>query len=98
MEICREYILGLSMEMKRRDFAKDASQAARAAELAAYFTHCDLQPVHLMLTLNTAQTAFFKLKNYKTCSSFARRLLDLGPRPEMASKVRVSGNSAGGEK
>jgi coatomer protein complex subunit alpha (xenin) len=86
------------MEMKRRDFAKDASQAARAAELAAYFTHCDLQPVHLMLTLNTAQTAFFKLKNYKTCSSFARRLLDLGPRPEMASKVRVSGNSAGGEK
>lgn len=89
VEICREYILGLSMEMKRRDLAKDASQATRAAELAAYFTHCDLQPVHLMLTLNTAQTAFFKLKNYKTCSSFARRLLDLGPRPEMASKVCV---------
>lgn len=90
VHICREYILGLSMEQKRRDISKDESQAARAAELAAYFTHCELQPVHLMLTLNTAQTAFFKLKNFKTCSSFARRLLDLGPRPELASKVRAA--------
>jgi coatomer protein complex subunit alpha (xenin) len=74
------------MELQRRDIAKD--QAGRAAELAAYFSHCNLQNVHLVLTLNTAQTLFFKLKNFKTCSSFARRLIELGPKPELAVKVR----------
>eukprot|EP00049_Salpingoeca_infusionum_P027282 m.31496 g.31496 ORF g.31496 m.31496 type:complete len:1209 (-) comp9423_c0_seq1:1240-4866(-) len=88
ISICREYIVGLSMELERRDIAKQPGQAARAAELAALFTHCDLQQVHLLLTLNTAQTAFFKLKNYKTCGSFARRLLELGPRPELAAKSK----------
>jgi len=88
VEICREYVLGLSMELQRRDIAKD--QAGRAAELAAYFSHCNLQNVHLVLTLNTAQTLFFKLKNFKTCSSFARRLIELGPKPELAVKVRHS--------
>ena len=48
--------------------------------MAAYFTHCNLQPVHLILTLRTALNLFFKLKNYKTAASFARRLLELGPR------------------
>jgi hypothetical protein len=87
VEICREYILGLSLELQRRELSKDEEQASRAAELAAYFSHCNLQPVHLMLTLNTAQTLFFKLKNFKTCASFARRLLELGPKPEMGTKV-----------
>jgi len=85
--ICAEYILGLTMELERRDIAKEPSKAGRAAELAAYFTHCDLQPMHLMLTLRTAQTVFFKLKNFKTCASFARRLLELGPRPDLAATV-----------
>jgi coatomer protein complex subunit alpha (xenin) len=62
-------------------------QQIRVAELAAYFTHCELQPIHLQLCLPTAQTAFFKIKNYKTAASFARRLLDLGPKPEVAQKV-----------
>lgn len=44
--------------------------------------------MHLILTLNTAQTLFFKLKNFKTCSSFARRLLELGPKPELATKSK----------
>ena len=55
--------------------------------MAAYFTHCNLQPVHLILTLRTARNLFFKLKNYKTAASFARRLLELGPRPEVAQQV-----------
>lgn len=63
----------------------------RIAEMAAYFTHCDLQPAHLLLTLNKAQTLFFKLKNFKTCGSFARRLLELGPKPDLASKVGALG-------
>ena len=56
-------------------------------QMAAYFSHCNLQPVHLILTLRTALNLFFKLKNYKTAASFARRLLELGPRPEVSQQV-----------
>ena len=30
-------------------------------QMAAYFTHCDLQPVHLILTLRTALNLFYKV-------------------------------------
>ena len=58
-------------------------------QMAAYFTHCNLQPVHLILTLRTALNLFFKLKNFKTAASFARRLLELGPKPDVAQQVRA---------
>ena len=35
--------------------------------MAAYFTLCNLQPVHQALTLRTA-LKFFKMKNYKTAA------------------------------
>jgi len=56
-------------------------------QMAAYFTHCNMQPVHMILTLRTALNLFFKLKNFKTAASFARRLLELGPKPEIAQQV-----------
>jgi len=46
-----------------------------------------MQPVHMILTLRTALNLFFKLKNFKTAASFARRLLELGPKPEIAQQV-----------
>lgn len=57
-------------------------------QMAAYFTHCNLQPVHLILTLRTALNLFFKLKNFRTAASFASRLLELGPKPDIAQQVR----------
>ncbi|XP_065908666.1 coatomer subunit alpha-like [Dysidea avara] len=78
MSICREYVVELSMEITRKDLPK----------MAAYFTHCDLQPVHLILTLRTALNLFYKLKNFKTAASFARRLLELGPKPEVSAQTR----------
>lgn len=87
--ICREYILGLQMETKRKELPKDSlDDQKRICEMAAYFTHCSLQPVHQILTLRTAINLFFKLKNYKTAASFAKRLLELGPRPEVAQQAR----------
>ncbi|XP_028409104.1 coatomer subunit alpha-like [Dendronephthya gigantea] len=87
--ICREYILGLLMEIKRKGLPKgNLEEQKRHCEMAAYFTHCNLQPVHQILTLRTALNLFFKLKNYKTASSFARRLLELGPRPDVATQTR----------
>lgn len=89
LQICREYILGLQMETKRKELPKTSlDEQKRVCELAAYFTHCNLQPVHQILTLRTAINLFFKLKNYKTSASFARRLLEMGPRQEVAQQAR----------
>lgn len=63
-------------------------------QMAAYFTHSNLQPVHMILVLRTALNLFFKLKNFKTAATFARRLLELGPKPEVAQQVCPRGARA----
>ncbi|KAI2519960.1 COPI coat complex subunit alpha, partial [Homo sapiens] len=87
--ICREYIVGLSVETERKKLPKETlEQQKRICEMAAYFTHSNLQPVHMILVLRTALNLFFKLKNFKTAATFARRLLELGPKPEVAQQTR----------
>lgn len=89
LEICREYIIGLSMEVERKSLPKATIEDhKRSCEMAAYFTHVHLQPVHQILTLRTALNLFFKLKNFQTASSFAKRLLELGPKADVASQTR----------
>ncbi|KAH0556550.1 hypothetical protein KQX54_000837 [Cotesia glomerata] len=89
IQICREYILGVKMESGRKNAPKATlAEQKRVCEMAAYFTHYNLQPVHQILTLRTAVNLFFKLKNYKTTASLARRLLELGSRAEVAQQVR----------
>lgn len=89
LNICREYIVGLQMEIYRKTLPKNTiAEQKRICELSAYFTHCNLQPIHQILTLRTSLNMFFKLKNYKTAASFARKLLDLGPRTEIAQQCR----------
>jgi len=88
-EICCSYLVGLTMETARKEHPKATlDDQKRVCEMAAYFTHCNLQPVHQILTLRTALNLFFKLKNFKTAGSFARRLLELGPKPEVAQQTR----------
>jgi len=87
--ICKEYMVGLQMEIERKTQPKQTpEQQKRLCEMAAYFTHCNLQPVHLVLTLRTALNLAFKIKNFKTAASFARRLLELGPKPDVAQQTR----------
>lgn len=89
LNICREYIVGIKMETNRKGLPNGTIEdKKRHCEMAAYFSHCNLQPVHQILTLRTALNMFFKLKNYKTAASFARRLLEFGPRPEVAQQAR----------
>lgn len=89
IDICREYLVGLTMEVTRKDLVKDQpNEVIRSAEMAAYFTHCQLQPIHQILTLRTAVNLLFKMKNFKTCSSMCRRLLELGPKPEVGQQIR----------
>ncbi|GAA5969494.1 hypothetical protein JCM3765_000874 [Sporobolomyces pararoseus] len=89
--VCREYILGLSLEIERRRISTstDPSSLKRQLELAAYFTHCRLQPAHLQLALRLAMTTFTKSKNYSTAASFAQKLLDLNPAATVATQAKT---------
>ncbi|XP_018015149.1 coatomer subunit alpha isoform X2 [Hyalella azteca] len=89
VRICKEYLVGIQMELQRKTLGKTSPEdIKRSLEMAAYFTHSDLQPGHQILTLRTAVNLAFKLKNYKMAMSFGRRLLNLGPRPEVAQTIR----------
>eukprot|EP00741_Cyanophora_paradoxa_P009442 tig00000144_g9146.t1 len=83
--ICREYLLAMRIEAQRK---ASAENAVRACELAAYFTHCNLQPMHLQLALRSAMNAAYKIKNFLTAASFCKRLLELNPKPEVAAQAR----------
>lgn len=87
--MAREYLLGVSIELERRRvIAEDPSNAKRNLELAAYFTHCQLQPPHLQIALRSAILIFSKANNNGTAAKFARRLLDLNPDPKIAANAR----------
>ncbi len=87
IEICKEYIVGLQMSIAKKDLPKDDEK--RSCELAAYFTQLQLQPIHKIMTLKSALNQAFKLKNYKMATSFAKRLLELGPTPDVAQQVSI---------
>ena len=77
---CREYIIGLTLETERRRLvAEEPDKVAKSLELAAYFTHCKLQPAHIQLALRSAMNVFHKAGNPATAAVFARRLIDASP-------------------
>ncbi|KAM1123169.1 hypothetical protein ACFX19_004681 [Malus domestica] len=64
------------MEIKRKELKGDP---VRQQELAAYFTHCNLQMPHLRLALLNAMSVCYKAGNLNTAANFARRLLETNP-------------------
>lgn len=66
------------MELTRRTLNPE-TEPRRVMELAAYFTHCQLQPAHVLLSLQSAMACTFKLRNFAGAAHFARRLLDMNP-------------------
>lgn len=89
MTLAREYLLGVTLEIERRRVAQeDPDNVRRSLELAAYFTHCKLQPAHLQIALRSAIGVFAKANNHATAAKFARRLLDLNPDPKKVAQVR----------
>ncbi|KAJ0970559.1 hypothetical protein J5N97_018518 [Dioscorea zingiberensis] len=85
IEIAREYVLGLKIEVKRKE-TKD--NLVRQQELAAYFTNCRLQKIHARLVLTSAMTICFKGGNYSTAANFARMLLESSPAEAQARKAK----------
>lgn len=94
LTLCREYILGLSIEMERRSL--DASNVKRNLELAAYFTRAKLQNAHRVNALQVAMLESFKNKNFTGASYFAGELLQIvstGAKAEKAQKIRAKADS-----
>lgn len=88
-KICREYLVGLLMETTRKLLSpSSADNKKRTMEMAIYFTHCELQPRHQLLTLKTAVFLAYKTGLKVTCQSLCRRNLELCPPPEQAAKIR----------
>ncbi|KAM0887483.1 hypothetical protein ACQ4PT_029000 [Festuca glaucescens] len=85
IEIVREYVLGLRMELKRKELKDNVN---RQQELAAYFTNCKLQRVHMRLVLSNAMALCYKQKNLATAEHFARLLLENSPSEVQAKKAR----------
>ena len=59
LDVAREYVTAIRVKTA---MGTEASSPARSLELAAYFTHCKLQPGHLLLALKTAMATAFKNK------------------------------------
>ncbi|BBN03852.1 coatomer subunit alpha [Marchantia polymorpha subsp. ruderalis] len=83
--IAKDYVLAVKIELKRKE---EKDNPVRMAELAAYFTHCNLQTTHLKLSLQSAMTICFRLRNFNTAASFCRRLLELNLTPAASTKAR----------
>ncbi|ONK75322.1 uncharacterized protein A4U43_C03F15640 [Asparagus officinalis] len=85
IEIAKEYVLGLKIEVKRKE-TKD--NVVRQQELAAYFTNCKLQKTHTRLALMSAMTVCYRGGSFTTAANFARMLLENNPPESQAEKVR----------
>jgi len=83
ISICREYLIGLTLEAARKELmpnkADEVKNQVRIAELAACFTHCDLNEKHLQLTLKVAINCVAKIKNFGTLEELGSRLLAMNP-------------------
>ncbi|KAG8884766.1 hypothetical protein FRB97_003287 [Tulasnella sp. 331] len=86
---CREYLLGVTLELERRKVvAADPSNVRRSLELAAYFAHCQLQPPHMVLALRSAISVFTKGKNPVAAAKFAQKLVDLKPDARVVAQAK----------
>ena len=77
----REYGLALKLDAARNA----AAEAPRKAELAAYSTHCAVEPMLMVLLLWIACKFMFQIKNYRCVGVFCRRILDIAGTTDVSS-------------
>jgi len=86
--ITSEYKVAVMLELERREVSKGGKDSLpRQLELAAYMTHCNLQPAHLILAFDLAMTLAFKCQNFIHAAWFASRMLEL---PETGSSKNAA--------
>ena len=84
IDMCREYLTFLRLELIRKSLNPD-TEKARIVELAAYSTCSKLQPHTLMLILRVSMGTAFKNGNFVTAGALAKRLVQgnfQGPKKE----------------
>eukprot|EP00659_Diplonema_papillatum_P021672 gene21672-33360_t len=81
----RNYASAFSLQLARAEFE---SKPARSAEMAAYFTHYDLDPGHMGLVLKFAMHETWKRQFVRTSGAIARRLLDYNPEAKVAAQAK----------
>jgi len=80
--------LGVNIELERRRVAEaEPDNVRRSLELAAYFTHCQLQPPHMIIALRSAMAVFHKANNQAGAARFAKRLLEFKPDSKVVAVV-----------
>jgi coatomer protein complex subunit alpha (xenin) len=84
LDVSREYLIALRVKNAMGAAGEDVS---RSLELAAYFTHCNLQPSHLMLALKTAMASAFKNKVQLFCLSPFRHSTRVNSRHSVAFSI-----------
>ena len=87
LNLCKEYVIGVGMELARKELSIEA-EPKRVAELSAYFASCQLDPSHTARTLQSAMIFNYKIKNFATTLVFARKLLEYSPPPQTAQQAR----------
>ncbi|KAJ5079003.1 coatomer subunit alpha [Anaeramoeba ignava] len=83
--LSKEYLSGLKLEQKRKELQNNPK---RSLEMSCYFTHCNLQLNHLILSLRSAMLLSLKEKNHINALSFAKRILELGASKDLSDKAR----------
>jgi coatomer protein complex subunit alpha (xenin) len=79
VEMIREYIVGLSIEVARRGVDVSTPEGVkRNLELAAYFSNSQLTPQHRGFAYMQAMTQFSKYRNIATAGVFAQKYIALG--------------------
>lgn len=72
LEMAREYVLAVRLELARKASPAGSGEALLRASL---MTHCALQSGHLLLALNNAMVAAYKAENFIDAAGFASRIL-----------------------
>lgn len=70
----KEYITGIRIELERRKLKESATtdeDKIREAELACYFTVCQMDERHRVLALKSAVTILYKMGNFITAGHCA---------------------------
>lgn len=87
VEKCRTYLLGLGMELLRKQISADDPK--KALVLACRFASLSgLEAEHSALALRSAQTQAYRLQCYTTAASLARQHLALSPAKSLAAVSR----------
>jgi len=76
IKICRDYILGILIELTRKELLNSDGPTERIVELSLYFTHCDFQHTHQYLAIKQAMRLCASKKVYATAYNLASKFLE----------------------